>query len=241
MISLSQTRYGSRVPCQGRSWRPCSTCHRTRAWAKAPSVSAGRRSAGTGARAGDGVRAGCASAGGIGAALRPRGGVVARDADALGLPLEFAQLPLHVLQGILQLPDAFLERTLRVANAQDRFGALLELLALFADLHLEGRQQRTDPGLGVALGGREDRARFYDDGVEEPLDERPLVAREEGERAEVVAVGALEAVDLRHVGVQGKAHRRRQAPAHLFGKEALHADDHLLDLGHADAGLVQQL
>ena len=30
MISDSQIRYGSRVSCQGRSWRPCARCHATR-------------------------------------------------------------------------------------------------------------------------------------------------------------------------------------------------------------------
>src|SRR5262245_14808485 len=29
MISESQTRYGSRVPCQGRPWRPWRRCQRT--------------------------------------------------------------------------------------------------------------------------------------------------------------------------------------------------------------------
>src|SRR6478735_2913485 len=34
MISDSQTRYGSRVPCQGKAWRPCSFCQATRCAAK---------------------------------------------------------------------------------------------------------------------------------------------------------------------------------------------------------------
>ena len=29
MISDTQMRYGSRVPCHGRSWRPCTRCHAT--------------------------------------------------------------------------------------------------------------------------------------------------------------------------------------------------------------------
>src|SRR5437879_6023469 len=138
MISLIQTRYGSRSPSQGRSPRPWLRCQLNSRRANSPSFARGA-SEGKPAFRSDldtqvwrrrlAVRVGAQW---LGRRSRAPG---MRRHDRLRDLLQFVQMRLHVLQRIFQLPDAPIERFLRVAYAHHGIGPLLQLLALRSEEH----------------------------------------------------------------------------------------------------------
>ena len=80
--------------------------------------------------------------------------------DAIRQSFQRGQFALRIFERIFELGNAFVERSLRVANLGYRFGAFPELAALLAHLRFDRRQQRLDPRFSITFGGGENFARL---------------------------------------------------------------------------------
>ena len=212
MISASQIRYASRVPCHGRSCRPCARCHADRRVAN-ERAGAGRRRRRTLRQA---AEDGCAARSRRSAATSRAGG---RSADREALPRLDRGLGLRVLRdqlleraprrravAQLELAGGDVEQRVRHFRIAGKCGDELPLRGDRRAIVLQRELRIADP----VIGRRRERALavVLDEGIE-ARDGRGVVAGLELIERDVV--GAL--LDCRRVGGAGAGRSGPWIPA----------------------------